>query len=38
LGNEGTLNRPWLGEFYLVAIYDQALTVTEVNQNFLVGP
>jgi hypothetical protein len=38
LGNEGTLNRPWLGEFYLVAIYDQALTLAEVNQNFLVGP
>jgi hypothetical protein len=38
LANEGILNRPWLGEFYLVAIYDQALTVAEVNQNFLAGP
>jgi VCBS repeat-containing protein len=37
LGNEPTGNRPWLGEFHLVAIYDRALTQEEVNQNLTAG-
>lgn len=38
LGNEATLDRSWLGRMYLVAIYDHALTESEVLQNFRVGP
>jgi len=37
LGNELTGDRPWLGELYLVAIYDTALTSLEVEQNYLIG-
>jgi hypothetical protein len=33
LANEFTMNRTWLGEIYLVAIYDRALTSAEVSQN-----
>lgn len=33
LGNEGTTDRPWLGEFHLVAIYHRALTDQEILQN-----
>jgi len=29
---------PWLGEFYLLAIYDRALDVGEVQQNYSIGP
>lgn len=38
LGNEGTLDRPWLGKLYLVAIYDRALRPDEVLTNFTAGP
>ncbi|MCK4471891.1 MAG: pre-peptidase C-terminal domain-containing protein, partial [Anaerolineae bacterium] len=41
LANEfGGDERPWLGEYHLVAIYDQALSPAEVSQNFeaKVGP
>ena len=38
LGNELSQDRPWLGEFHLVAIYSRALTSTEVAQNFADGP
>jgi hypothetical protein len=38
LGNEFTLNRKWLGELHLVAIYSRALSESEVQQNFNVGP
>lgn len=38
LANEFTQNRPWIGEFHLVALYDKALTPTEVQQNFDAGP
>ena len=38
LGNELSSNRPWLGTFYLAAIYDRALTAAEVNQNLTAGP
>jgi hypothetical protein len=34
LANELTKDRPWLGEFHLVAIYNRALSQTEVSQNF----
>jgi hypothetical protein len=33
IGNEMTKNRPWLGEFHMVAIYNRALTLGEVTQN-----
>lgn len=38
LGNEPTGDRPWLGEFHLVAIFDRALSQAEVDQNFHIGP
>jgi hypothetical protein len=38
LANELTQDRPWLGEFHLVAVYARALTQAEVNQNFNAGP
>jgi hypothetical protein len=34
LGNELTGDRPWLGEYHLVALYDRALSAEEVAQNF----
>ncbi|MEH6466765.1 MAG: PQQ-dependent sugar dehydrogenase [Porticoccus sp.] len=34
LGNEAAENKPWLGLFDLVAIYDRALSEAEVEQNF----
>lgn len=37
LGNELTLDRPWLGDLQLVSVYDRALTLGEVQQNFGVG-
>jgi hypothetical protein len=37
LANEITGDRPWLGELHLVAIYDRALTGSEVQQNFAAG-
>jgi hypothetical protein len=33
IGNELTKNRPWLGEFHMVAIYNRALNLGEVTQN-----
>ena len=36
-GNEVTLNRPWVGDFHLVAVYDRALSGGEVAQNFDAG-
>jgi len=38
LGNEATLDRPWLGKIYLVAIYDRALAADEILSNFNAGP
>ncbi|PSN79918.1 hypothetical protein C8B47_09195 [filamentous cyanobacterium CCP4] len=35
LGNELTGDRPWLGEYHLVAVYNRALSEEEVNQNFV---
>jgi hypothetical protein len=38
LANELTEDRPWLGEFHLVAIFNRALSQDEVIQNFRAGP
>jgi hypothetical protein len=38
LFNEFTLDRSWLGEIHLLAVYSEALTALEVSQNFIVGP
>ena len=38
LGNENGLNLPWKGSFYLVAIYNKALSKNEINNNFSAGP
>ena len=37
LGNEHTSDRPWLGNYYLVAIYDRGLSQKEVTANFMAG-
>jgi hypothetical protein len=37
LANEITNDRPWLGELYLVAVYDRALDHQEISQNFQAG-
>jgi len=38
LGNEATGDRPWLGTFHLMAVFDRALADIEVQQNFIAGP
>ncbi len=38
LANEFGANRPWLGTYHLLAIYEEALTPTEIQQNFGSGP
>ena len=38
VANEATNDRAWLGELHLIAVYDQALDATEVQQNFIAGP
>ncbi|MFM1932057.1 MAG: hypothetical protein RL226_1360, partial [Bacteroidota bacterium] len=37
LGNEIDADRPWLGTFYLAAVYTKALSQAEVQQNFNAG-
>lgn len=37
LGNEISGGRPWLGELYLVAVYDRVLRPEEVRLNFEIG-
>lgn len=37
IGNELTQDRPWLGEVYLVAVYDRVFTSGDVSQNLSVG-
>jgi mono/diheme cytochrome c family protein len=37
LANEISRDRPWLGQFYFVAIYDRALSQSEAQQNFAAG-
>ncbi|MBA2662928.1 MAG: hypothetical protein H0U74_11570, partial [Bradymonadaceae bacterium] len=38
LGNEATLDRPWLGAFYLLAIYDRPLDLATIARHFAEGP
>jgi hypothetical protein len=38
LGNEIQDSRPWLGTLHLVAIYNRALSSSEVRQHFSAGP
>jgi VanZ family protein len=38
LGNTPTIDRPWFGRIYLVAIYNRALSKNEVYTNFMAGP
>jgi hypothetical protein len=37
LGNEMTNDRPWLGEYHLVAVYSRALSADDVKQNYRAG-
>lgn len=37
IGNEATLNRQWLGKLYLIAVYNRALKLTEIQANFQAG-
>lgn len=37
VGNEISLDRPWLGDVHLVAVYDRALSAAEVTQNTNAG-
>lgn len=38
IGNEATLNRPFKGDTFMVALYDRALLPAEVAQNHEAGP
>jgi len=38
LGNTPTIDRPWFGEMYLVAIYNHSQSNQEVYTNFMAGP
>ena len=38
LGNEATLDRPWLGKIFLLALYDRALSQQEIQVNWTAGP
>lgn len=38
IGNEISAQRAWLGQFHLVAIYNKALTSSDVSQNYNAGP
>jgi glycopeptide antibiotics resistance protein len=37
LGNEATLDRPWLGTIHFVALYNQALSSEEISNNYYQG-
>lgn len=37
LGNEATLDRPWLGRIYLVSIHERALLPREIATRFIAG-
>jgi len=37
IANEDTDNRPWLGTLRMVAVYDKALTSTEITQHYNAG-
>ena len=38
IGNEATLDRPWLGKIFFVALYDRVLTADEIQVAFRGGP
>jgi hypothetical protein len=38
LGNEKDSNHPWKGTFYSLAIFNKALTASQVHKNFSLGP
>jgi len=38
LGNELSVARPWRGAYHLVALYDRALSPTDIDQNYAAGP
>jgi hypothetical protein len=38
IGNEATLNRPWLGQIHFVAVYNRALSADDILDNFSQGP
>jgi len=38
LANTLTGDRPWLGTYHLIALYNRALSPAEIRQNFEVGP
>ncbi|MEM7137357.1 MAG: LamG domain-containing protein [Myxococcota bacterium] len=38
VANETSVNREWLGDLHLIAVYERALGPDEVQQNFDVGP
>jgi hypothetical protein len=38
LGNEGSGDRPWQGELFLVALFDQSFDAQQVQQHFEAGP
>jgi glycopeptide antibiotics resistance protein len=37
LANEATMDRPWLGRIHLVAVYNRALSLAEIGNNFRSG-
>jgi hypothetical protein len=38
LGNENDLTHPWKGTFYSVAVYNKALSASEIDKNYSLGP
>lgn len=38
IGNEATLDRPWLGKIFFVALYDRVLTADQIEVAFQGGP
>ncbi|MGQ0810607.1 MAG: VanZ family protein [Nitrospiraceae bacterium] len=38
LGSKGNVDGPWLGEIYLVSLYNRVLSHPEVQRNFSAGP
>lgn len=38
IGNEYTMDRPWLGKIFVVALYDRVLTIDEIESQFRGGP
>ncbi len=38
IGNEATLDRPWLGKIFILALYDRVLRPDEIESAFQAGP